>query len=59
MPHIEDVLTQLLTLCQGMTKRDLLALISALPEANASDMDEDSFAIDTPCTYSTGYNYAP
>ncbi|XP_060588917.1 uncharacterized protein LOC132744275 [Ruditapes philippinarum] len=54
-PHIEDVLTQLLTLSQGMTKTDLIDLISALPEANASDTDEDSIAIDTPCTYSTGY----
>jgi hypothetical protein len=44
MPHIEDVLNQLLALSQGMTKRDLVALISALPEANASDMDEDHFA---------------
>jgi hypothetical protein len=55
VPHIKDVLNQLLALSQGMTKRDLVALISALPEANASDMDEDHFATYTPCTSSSGY----
>jgi hypothetical protein len=38
-----------------MTKRDLAALITALPKAKASDMDEDHFATYTPSTSSTGY----